>query len=163
MLLSYIKIAFRNLYKNKYFSIINILGLSVGLACFILIALFIQSEALFDSNHKNGNNICRIILERRSPGGPSYITAAPPPLAKTLPEECPQIISAARFINIDNPTPLISYNGRKFYESKFFFADPDIFKIFTIPVTAGNAGVIFNKPYSAAVTERTAKKYFGEE
>ncbi len=163
MLLSYIKTAFRNLHKNKSFSFFNIGGLSIGIACFILIALFIQNELSFDSNHYNKKNIYRIVSERRSPEGSVFTTATPPPLGPSLSAEYSGIESSVRFLNMDNPAPMLAYNDKKFYEDKFFFADPEAFDVFTIPVINGNGENPIARPNSLAITERTADRYFGKE
>jgi putative ABC transport system permease protein len=161
MLKNYLKIALRNLIKFKSYSIINILGLSIGMACCILILLYVQNEMSFDRHHKNAPLIYKLLLERKSAEKISMETPTPPPLAPALINDYPQIVHSVRFLNTDNPIPLLRYGDKGYYEKRFFFVDPDVFEVFTIPFLQGDPRTALLKPNTVVITEETAQKYFG--
>ena len=161
MLKNYFKITLRNLFNHKTTSLISILSLVAGMVCSILIAIYIQHELSFDKFNKNSDRIYRLVLERKTAEGISTDIASPPPLAKALTSDYPQIKSV-RFLNIDNPLPLVSSGENRFYEKQFYFADPDIFNVFTVPFIIGNPQSALSKPNSTVITERVAEKYFGK-
>jgi ABC-type antimicrobial peptide transport system permease subunit len=160
MIKNYFIIALRNLLKNKIYSLINIFGLTVGLAACILIALWVQDELSFDRFHKNVNNIFRVIsykgsLEDRS-------ASSPAPLGPAMKESIPDVVSFARFTNTSNKV-VVKYGKNIFYEDRIIFADPDIFKMFTFPFVEGNSNTAFSGLSNVVITENVAHKYFGSE
>ncbi len=163
MLKNYLKIALRNIIWHKGYSAVNVLGLAVGMASFILLLFYVLHELSFDNFHKNGNSIYRAVVERKTPEGLRTDAVTPPPLATALANDFPEITSAVRFLNIDNPVPLLSFGNKRFYENKLFFADPDVFDIFTIPFLSGNPKTALLAPNSLVITENEAIKYFGTD
>ena len=161
MLKNYFKITLRNLFKHKTTSFISVLSLIAGMVCSILIAIYIQHELSFDRFNKNSDSIFRLVLERKTTEGISRDITSPASLAKALNKDFPQLQSV-RLLNIDNPLPLVAYGNNRFYEKQFYFADPDVFNVFTILFIIGNPQAALSKPNSIVITERTAEKYFGK-
>jgi len=160
MLKNYIKIALRNLLKSKIYSLINIFGLTVGLAACILIALWVQDELSFDRFNKNVNNIFRVIsykgkFEDRS-------ASSPAPLGPAMKESFPDVVSYVRFTNASNKV-VVKYGKNVFYEDRIIFADPDIFKMFTLPFVEGTSNTALSGLFNVVITENIAHKYFGSE
>jgi putative ABC transport system permease protein len=162
MLKNYLKIFFRNLRKQKAYSFINILGLSVGLVIFILVLTIFDFNLSFDSFHKNPDRIYLLIFETVSSSGSSQRDAySRLPLANLLVQKFPGIESATTerryFRNV------FRYQDKKFYEKGILFADTNFLKIFNYPVIAGDKESPLSRPNSVVLTESTARKYFGDE
>jgi putative ABC transport system permease protein len=160
MLIKYIKFAIRNLQKNKAYSVINIIGLAIGMTCFILIAFYIQWELSFDKYHQHGEHIYRIVL---NPGTFVYqnkdgFNCTPAALIPVLKKECPEIINGTR---IEKNSCLIHFNEKSYNEDRFFYADPDFLRMFSFPLISGNIETALQNPFSVILTESMAWKYFG--
>jgi len=153
MFKNYLKIALRSLKRHKGFSFINLTCLAVGLAAFILIAMYVQYELSFDKYHENSNRIYRVIRPGRA--------VTPPPLGPTLMDEFPEVISASRIIISQNV--LVSSGEENYLEDKVYWADPETFNIFTIPFIKGNPKTSLADPSAILLSESTAKKYFGNK
>ncbi len=159
MFKNYLKIALRNLFKQKSFSFINIAGLSIGIACSILIFLWVQDELSFDRFNKNANNLYRIInyngeFENRGAGTPA-------PLGPALKQEMPEVVNYTRFAPV--PKIVLSKEDKMFYEERLVLADSSIFNMFTFPFLKGNPKTALSSTDKMVITESMAKKYFGEE
>ena len=169
MLRNYLKIAWRNLAKNKVFSFINIFGLSVGLTCCILISLYIYHEISYDTYHKNANRIFRLgtVFIDQGVGEPGANTSAP--LGKLIQQEYPEVEASARLLNLfrDDKTLLqVTGNDSKlksFYETKGFLADSNFFQILTYYFKEGDAKTALLEPNSVVISEEIAQKLFGKE
>ena len=160
MFINYIKIIFRKLNRQKLFSVINIVGLAVGLACTILILLWVQDELSFDKFNKNADRICRVIENQHYSGGTIFpVAVTPGPLAKALTNNYPEIESSARF---DFSNYVLRYRDKIFTES-VAFADPEFLKIFTYPLERGNSDELKKNPFSILMTKAGAEKYYGKE
>ena len=158
MIKNYLKVAIRNLWKNKAFSAINIFGLSFGICCCLLMLLFIKDELSFDSFNKNAKSIYRIAFsDYLNQGG---FATTPMPIGPALKEQFPEIKAATR-IAYQEPS-LFKYNTNQYFET-YAFADADIFKIFSFPFAEGNPNTALTEPNSIVISERMAKKYFGNE
>ncbi|MBN1996640.1 ABC transporter permease [candidate division KSB1 bacterium] len=160
MFKNHIKTAIRNIKKYRSYSIINIIGLAIGMTCFLLIALYIQWELSFDKYHQNGKDIYRIVL---NPGSFAYqnkdgFNCTPAALIPVLKQECPEIVNGTR---IEKNSCLIHINENSYNEDRFFYADPDFLKMFSLPLVAGNKETVLQNPYSVILTESMARKYFG--
>jgi ABC-type antimicrobial peptide transport system permease subunit len=154
MFKNYLKITFRNLKKNKIYSFINISGLAIGIACCILILLWVQDELSYDRFHKNAEDL---YIATFSNG--SIIT--PTALSGFLKGEYPEILHTSRFINIgDN---LLKYRDTEINENHGIMVDPDFLRMFTIPFLKGNPETALNDPDSIVISETLAHKYFGKE
>jgi putative ABC transport system permease protein len=160
---NYLKISFRNISLHKGYSFINIFGLAVGLAALVLILLYVQYEFSFDGYHEKSDQIYRLAIKWVDffGEGTTENVLTPMPLAPALKAEFPDVLSAAR-LTLSHSTS-ISYGEKNFLEKQFFFADPDIFKIFSFPLVQGDPGTALKDPNSIILSEPMAKKYFGSE
>src|SRR6056297_2406596 len=157
MFLNHIKIAFRKLRREKLHSLINITGLSIGLACCILIFLFVQDEIKYDKFQENAPRIYRLLNAHE---GSSKNTATHhAPMLPAMKENIPEIEQAARMI-LYYDDKLVSYEEKQ-YLSDLIYSDPGFFKMFSFELVKGNPVDILDKPMSAVLTESTARKYFG--
>ncbi len=162
MLKNYLKIAFRNLRKNKAFSFINIAGLAIGLSGFILISLYIRQELSYDDFNKNADRIYRPVEIQRPAGVPvQHVAVTMGPLAEALKNEFPEIDEAGRIM----PAPpfFCKVGEKRFYENEIVYADPQILNIFTIPFIEGNPKQSLSEPNTILLTKSIAEKYFGNE
>jgi putative ABC transport system permease protein len=150
---NYWKIAIRNLIKYKTYSFIHIAGLTIGIACLVLIFKYVQYELSFDQFNKNADRIYRIA---------GYDWAQTPvPLSTELRQFYPEIINTVQIRKVDKV--LLSCDREKFYEEGVIFSDPSIFDVFTFPLIYGNPQTVLNDPYSVVISQDAAKKYFGIE
>lgn len=164
MLKNYLKTTFRHMKRNKVYSFINIAGLAVGLACFVLILLFVRFELSFDNFHENGNQIYRFYKKREVAGssymGNSYFMTTPAILAPTLKENFPEVVNATRLNGAKNR--LLTYDGKQLYEDGIY-ADNEFLAIFTFPLIRGSKAEALTEPLSIVLTESLATKIFGSE
>lgn len=159
MFSNYLKIAFRNLTRHKVYSLINLSGFSVGMACFILIMLYIQFECSYDRFHKNAKHICRILSEDQED---NYVEAdAPFRLGPELLEEYPEVEQYTRFYNFWGPT-VVSCGQKTFREANFIYSDPAVTHIFSFDFIKGNPQSALQTPKSIIISQTAARKYFCE-
>jgi putative ABC transport system permease protein len=162
MLKNYFKVAFRNLLKRKGFSLINILGLAIGMAVCLLIVLFVQSELRYDEHHDKADNIYRVVLERYYPGRSTSYAIIPQSFAGAIKAEYPEVLESTRLYNFGGAGNFIVRIGEKIFEEKnVLAADSNFFKLFTVKILQGDPATALEKPNSAVINETTAKKYFG--
>ncbi len=162
MLNNYLKIIIRNIRKNKGYSFINIFGLAVGMACCILILLWVKDELSFDRFHDNADVIYRITEHQYDSSGDYFPVAVTPwPLAEALKDDFPEIVDSARLRILSGR--LISYKDKKFNEKDFVAVDPSFLKMFSFPLVKGDISTALTEPNSILVTEETAARYFGNE
>jgi putative ABC transport system permease protein len=159
MFKNYLKIAFRNLKKHRGYSFINIVGLAIGMAACLLLFLWIQNELSYDRYHKKAERIYRITSQWESEGQLERFAKTSAPLGPALVNEFPDIEKAVRF---GTNRFLISYESKRFYED-VFFADPEVFDIFTFPLIKGDPKAVLKEPRSIIISEEIKEKYFGEE
>jgi len=162
MLKNYLKITIRNIKRHKAFSFINISGLAIGMACCILIILYIRYELSYDKFHENAEDIYRIIynVPGNSYQGSDMFSGTPGPLAPALIEEFPEVLNAARIIHRE---AVVRYKINSFTERRFLFADPALLDIFNFPLVMGDADAALKEPFSVLISQETAKKYFAHE
>ncbi len=159
MLKNYIKITLRNLLKNKAFSLINILGLSIGMAACIFILLWVQDELGYDTFHEKVDKIYRITTyDPENPTGGSARVGAP--WGPAMQTDYPEVADFVRFRFLGRS--LVRYGDKQFFESGGLFADSSLFNVFTFPLIKGNPKTALTEPNSIVITEKMAKKYFGE-
>jgi len=164
MFKNYFKIAIRNLVKRKFYSLINISGLAIGLASFIIIMLYIIDELSYDRYHKNAENIYRLVNVYDFDGVGENSASSPFPVAFTMKDEYPGMIkNVVRVFNFQSPRMLVEIGDKRYNERKFFFADSTFFNIFDYEFIHGNPKTVLNESYSVVLTESAAKKYFGED
>lgn len=161
MLKNHFKIALRNLLKYKAYSFINIAGLAIGIACCIVILLFVNDELSFDKFHKDSENIYRVTLDSRISNNELKAAVSPAPLAQALVKDFPQVKASARMINFG--FPVFRYGDKVYSEEKVFWCDSTIFDVLTFEFVKGEAKTALNQPNTMVITEKMAKKYFGDE
>jgi putative ABC transport system permease protein len=161
MLNSYLKVAFRHIQKHKGFSSINILGLAVGMACFILVMFYVRHELSYDKFHTKYDRLFRVI--RSYPENPNipfkFIPSTPAPLSPTMVQEFPEVVSGTR---IGDVTGTLNYKNKAFSETGIF-ADEYFFDLFSFEMLEGNRETCLSQPYEMVITEKLAQKYFGSE
>ena len=160
MFKNYLKIAFRNLSRQKVFSTINIVGLAIGLTCGILLSLWIYDEISYDKFHENGENIYRILENQSYSSQNMQVAVTPVPLAKSIKESFPEIVYVTRFNQSYNQ--VIKVDNKEFSVSYGAFADEDFFEMFSFPIIEGSVKPLSTKN-SIALTQETATKLFGNE
>lgn len=164
MLKNYLKIACRNLLSQKVYSLINISGLAIGIACFMLIYLFVTNELGYDKFNTKYDRIYRIIEKINNDGQGEESTSSPIPVAAALMNDYPQYIeSITRFFNYQQPTITLQVDDKKFNEDKAFFADSSLFKVFDYKLSSGNPDNALAAPNSIVMSREMAKKYFGDK
>ena len=162
MIKNYFKVAIRSLLRRKGYTLINVLGLATGMAVCLLIVLFIQSELGYDSFHKNGKNIYRVVLDRKYPGRSTAYSMIPPSIGEAIQQEYPEVLQSTRLFDFTGTgTFLVKIADKIFEEKHVLMADSNFFKVFTSTILQGDAATALQKPGTVVITETTAKKYFG--
>ena len=164
MWLNYIKIALRNLRRYKLYTLINISGLAIGIASFILIWMYILDELSYDRYHSNADDIYRLVNVYDFEGVGENSASSPFPVSVTLQAEYPQFIkNITRVFNRQVPRTLIEHGDHIFNERYFYFADSTFFRIFDHEFILGNPNTALDEINSVVITESTANKYFNDE
>ncbi len=158
MLKSYIKVALRNLVKNKGFSIINIVGLATGIACSILIYLFVSHELSYDAFHEKSDRIYRLAVRASIGDTKIHQTYSSSLTFKHLLEDFPEIETGVKFLSMGR-TP-VKYGDNTFLEERFFAVDETFFDVFSIPLIHGDSQSVLANPNQIVITRDTALKYF---
>ena len=164
MFKNYLKFTIRNFLKRKSYSLINVIGLAVGIASFILIALYIIDEISYDRYHKNADNTFRLVQVGDFGGVVENSSSAPFPVAPTLLADYPHYIkSITRVFNFQNPRTHVECGENDFNEKGLFYVDSTFFEIFDVEFVTGNPKKALNSINSAVITESIARKYFDAE
>ncbi|MEP6594463.1 MAG: ABC transporter permease, partial [Ginsengibacter sp.] len=159
MLRSYFKTTFRNLWKNRGFSFINIFGLATGIACSLLIFLFVTDELSYDRFNKDTGNVYRIVKDFVNDDGSKIPDATTPAaLAPAMQREIPGVASITRIRPNWGRSYLIKYGNKKITEEKLFGVDSSFFDVFTFPFVKGNPKTAFRDINSIVLTKSAAKK-----
>ncbi|MBU0712023.1 ABC transporter permease [bacterium] len=160
MFKNYLKIAVRNLIRHKTYSFINIAGLAIGMASCFLILLYVLDEMCYDRYHENAKQIYRILNE--DTGNEEFYSTTPFVLAPTLINDFPEVTKITRMVK--NLGEIMVKQDENFIrENNLFFADQDIFDIFTFSFIKGNSKTALVEPYSIVITKKMAEKYFGDK
>lgn len=161
MLKNYIKIAIRNLFKHKAFSLINIIGLAGGLTCCLLIFVFVNDELSFDKFQSKKDRIYRLQYFIQE----FNIGSVPPVFAEHLNDFFPEVEKTTRLFTRDVSVQVEGMSGdlKKFEEENIFFTDSSTFEIFDFQFLEGNAALPLQEPFTAIITQELAKKYFGNQ
>ncbi|MGF7038378.1 ABC transporter permease [Mucilaginibacter lappiensis] len=162
MLKNYVKTAWRNLFRNKFYSFINIAGLTAGLAIGILILLWVQDELSFDGFHKNADNIYRVELFGGTGASKQIWESTVAPIGQLAKQELTEVQDQVR-ITPNWYFSLYKYKQKVFGEQNVVFADPSLFNIFDFPLVEGNTAKPFVSDNSVVITKKTARKYFGTD
>ncbi len=162
MIKNYFKITWRNLMKNKIFSFINIFGLATGMACSLLIFLFVKDETSYDRFNKDAGNIYRVVKDFVNDDGSRLPDATTPPaLAPAIQSAIPEVKVVTRVFPNWGSNFLINYGEKKITEEKLYRVDSSFFDVFTFPFIYGNAQNAFKEINSIVLTESASKRYFG--
>ena len=160
MIRNYFKTAFRNLWMNKAFSVINIVGLSVALACCMLILLYNMDEISYDRFNANVNNIYRLVVNDTSPTGVENKMSITGSISgPSFKQQIPEI---EEFVRIKSDYFTVKH-GNDVFNEDVLFADSNFFSVFTVPLKSGSYKNILNGVNSIVLSEEIAKKYFGEQ
>jgi putative ABC transport system permease protein len=157
---NYLKIAVRNLWRNKTFSAINIFGLAIGIATCLIILLFVRNELSYDRFNKKADRIVRVIFKGSVQGQKMKEAMVMPPVAQTLKNNFPEVLEATRLCLYGYPR--ITYRDKSFRDDAFTYVDSNFFQVFTLPFIAGDAKTALAEPNSIVISEAAAKKYFGK-
>jgi len=158
---NYFKIAFRNMFRQKGYSFLNILGLAIGMAASLLILLYVRHELSYDGYHRDAGRIFRIALEGHWGGRDFNVAVVPAVTAKTMIADFPEVEDAVRFRQ--HGSYIVQYKEQSFREQRVVFTDTTFFQLFSIPLLKGNMESVLSAPYSMALSRRTAEKYFRDE
>ena len=163
MLKNYFKIAWRNLVKFKFISFINLFGLTVGLTCCLLISTYVLNELSYDRYNKNAANIYRVTRSFNNEDGvvSLKLSTISPPFGYYFPADFPEIKNMTRLLGAG--TVPFKYKDKLIAEDDVYFADENLFDVFTLKVLKGNPQMALKDPNSVMLTEDVAKKYFGNE
>jgi putative ABC transport system permease protein len=161
MLRNYLKVVFRNIRRHAGYSFINIVGLALGMACCLMIAMWVADELSFDRFHEKAADLYRVEEDQSYSGRVYHVTVTPHPLAPALKQEIPEIVEATRVVWYNGQ--LFRFGDKAFFEDNVRAADPAFLKIFSFPLTQGDPAGALADPYSVLLTEQTARKYFGSE
>ncbi len=158
MFKNYLKVAWRSLMRKKAFSAINIFGLSMGLAIFALISLYVLDELSYDRYNENANRIYRVNTDIKVNGSEFKDKDTPAPMAGVLAASYPRIQQAVRLSESNNI--LVKKGDETLIEKNAFFADPNLFKVFTLHLLQGNPNMALKNPASMIISASMARKYF---
>jgi len=163
MIRNYFKIALRNLVNNKGFSAINIFGLAIGIACCLLITLYVTDELSYDRYHQKADRIYRLNLSVKFGGTEQAFATVSDMLGPVLKKDYPQVENYARLY--DSGASLIKKAGtlNNIREEKILFADSSIFEVFTFPLVAGNPKLVLTEPNTIVLSESAAKRHFANQ
>ncbi|AUD03406.1 ABC transporter permease [Spirosoma pollinicola] len=163
MLHNYLKIALRNLAKHKANTAINMVGLAIGMACCLLIVLYVTDELSYDRHWANGDRIYRMALERRYPGRSTKYAIIPQSYAQSVKKEIPEIEQTTRIFTFgnNNDPVLLKLDGRTIEERGALGVDSTFFQVFQMPFIRGQANKALTRPNTVVLTQRTATRLFG--
>ena len=153
------KLSLRNIKRHKIFSFINVSGLAVGLACCMLLLLWVQDELSYDRFHEHGKHIYRVIEKNQYDSGISYSASTPAPVAPLIKSQAPEVTDFARFW----PETFTFKYGKKSFPLYSGIIDPSFLSIFSFPLVKGDPDTTLKNPYSILLTEESAEKIFGNE
>ncbi len=161
MFRNYLITAFRNMSKKRGYSFINITGLALGMACCLLIALWVMDELSYDRFHENARTLYRIEQDQDYSGENYHVNVSPYPMAEGVKSEIPEIRDATGYAFIGNL--LVKHDDQVFFESGVRAVAPSFLSMFSFPLISGDAATALDHPHSVIMTEELARKYFGNE
>ncbi|MGA2624188.1 MAG: ABC transporter permease [Bacteroidota bacterium] len=161
MIRNYFKVAFRNILRQKGYSFINVVGLSLGMTCCLLMLLWISDEMSFDKFHQNAGYLYRVEQDQPTPQGPFHVNICPFPMGPALKAEIPEFKNVSRYAK--PRTLLLRYGDKVFFENNVAAVDPSFLEMFSFPLVEGNVSTALDQPFSLVITEEIATKYFGSE
>lgn len=159
MFKNYLLIAVRNLSKNLGYTSINVFGLAIGLACCLLVTLYIRFETSFEDFHENKASLYRYVARNERDGQMRMQVNLPPGAAPLIASNFTEVSEYSRFGEID-ARPLLMFNKQPLDAKAFVMADPGFFRMFTFPLTAGDSKTVLDRPFTIAIAKSVADKYF---
>jgi len=162
MVKNYLLIALRNAWRNKGYTLINLLGLAIGITSSIIILLFVLDEVSFDRHNEHFRDIYRITIKGKIQGNEIEAALSNAPMGATLKSDFPEVEEFTRLFTFDGD-PVVRYEEKVFIEENFYYADSTFFNVFTAPVVFGDPKGMLNRPNTVVLTEEIARKYFGNE
>ncbi len=162
MFKNYLKLAFRNIYRHRLFSLINLTGLAIGLFSFILIILWVQDENSYDRFYANHENIYRLVADADLGGKIFKAVVTPGEFAPYLKDEIPEIEEFTRY-RPNSGDELVKVGDKSYFEKRVAFADSSFFNVFSLEVIRGDITGALADPYSAVITRSIAEKYYGDQ
>ena len=160
MFRNYFKVATRNLVKHKFYAIINVLGLAIGMTCCLLIFFYVQHELSYDTFHTKADRIYRVVTDIKTPTETLNIGVTSAPMPAYMKSDLPEVEDMVR---LDDAGLLIQRSEQTFQEDESMFADSTFFQVFDFPLLRGNSNTALAAPFSIVLTEDAAKQYFGDE
>jgi putative ABC transport system permease protein len=161
MFKNYLKTGWRNIKRQKGYSIINIAGLALGMACAILIVFYIHHEISYDRFHENADRIFRVVIDGTIKQDRILVPAAQMAFGPAVAKEFPEAVAAVRFQPL--PKTMVKHADRSFYEQGLLYTDASVFEVFTFPLVAGDPKTALARANTIVLTERMVKKYFRGE
>ncbi len=161
MIANYFKIALRNILRHKGYAAINISGLAIGIACCMVIFLFVRNELNYDRFHQNGERIFRVLRHATGDGEDRKIGVTSAPFAPALQTDFPTDVEET--MRVMPNEGLVTYGDNSYYEKKFYFADKSFFEFFSYPLRVGQPAEVLADPNDVVISKTMAEKYFGEE
>ncbi len=158
MFKNYLKIAWRNLMRNKASASINITGLSVGMAAFLLILMYVSFELSYDKFHSNADQVYRLNVDIKSANDLMKLSVSSAPMGNALKRDFPEVLEQTRLLQ---DVDVFKVGDQLFTENRIFFTEPSFFDLFNFPLIKGDPKTALKNPNSVILTETTAKKYFG--
>ena len=156
MLKNYFKIAIRTIRRHPGYSLINVLGLTIGVACSLIIGLYVFDELQYDRFHEHASDIYRIQVGDDQEVTPTIIS---PLMQRSLPD----VDASTRLYDVGRyQARVVAFESTRFLEERFFYADSTVFDVFTLPLIAGNPSQALVRPRTIVLNESTARKYFGD-
>lgn len=158
MIANYLRIAIRNLRRHKVYSIINIMGLAIGMTSCLMIGIYVADEFSYDRYHTNGERIYRVVPDLQMPDGVRQLAQSSPPVAATMKEEYAEVVNMARFMRSGG---IYRVGENRFQEDRVIYADPEFFNIFSHRFIAGTPEKALHNQQNVVITESIARKFFG--
>ncbi|MDP6042212.1 MAG: ABC transporter permease, partial [Candidatus Latescibacteria bacterium] len=164
MFKNYLTIAIRNIARHKIYSFINIAGLAIGMACCVLIMLYVHHELSYDTFYTNSDRTYRIMRKVNASEGPTYYPSISAPFAPEFLKDLPEVEAVVRVLG-SNAVLWTKYEGKSFYHpaGTHLYADPGFFDVFDFSLAAGDPNTALQEPFSVVITEEMARRYFGSE
>ncbi|MEO1053078.1 MAG: ABC transporter permease [Bacteroidota bacterium] len=163
MIRNYLKIAIRNISRHKGYSLINILGLTIGISCACLLFLFIRNETNFDKFHGKAQRMYRVVeVDDNDAERTRYYGMTAPPLGKALVEEYPEVVESHNMYQFTGHVNFVK-DGIRYAERKWFYVESNFFEVFDFELVKGDKATALADPSSIVLSESAAEKYFGDE
>ena len=156
-----LKVAYRSMMRHKFYALLNLSGLAIGMAACVFIAIYVKDETSYDKHFQNYKNIYRIAADLKFADNEFHLPATPDPMAKSFKADFPEVVEAGR--TKGNTTELVSIENEYYRQSGITWADQEFFNIFKFPVIRGDREHLLDEPNTVVLIEKTAKKFFGDE